>query len=84
MQSSERYLIAIAAMDRYRYYGCNYGRYHRYLLPCSSGVNAWVKCSPPASNLAWIRRINHQSVTAGALNQLRVRQVLPEQVVFFL
>jgi hypothetical protein len=30
MQSSERYLIAVAAMDRYRY--C--GRYRRYLLPC--------------------------------------------------
>jgi hypothetical protein len=33
MQSSERYLIAVAAMDRYRYCGCNCGRYHRYLLP---------------------------------------------------
>jgi hypothetical protein len=31
--SSERYLIAVAAIDRYRYCGCNCGRYHRYLLP---------------------------------------------------
>jgi len=29
LQSSERYLVAVAAMERYRY--C--GRYHRYLLP---------------------------------------------------
>jgi hypothetical protein len=34
MQNSERYLIAVAAMDRYRYCGCNCGRYCRYLLPC--------------------------------------------------
>jgi hypothetical protein len=25
------------AIDRYRYSGCNYGRYRRYLLPCCSG-----------------------------------------------
>ena len=30
LQSSERYLVAVAAMGRYRY--C--GHYHRYLLPC--------------------------------------------------
>jgi hypothetical protein len=35
VQSSERYLIEVAAIDRYRYYGCNCGRYRRYLLPWS-------------------------------------------------
>jgi hypothetical protein len=33
VKSSERYLVAVAVMDRYRYCGCNYSRYRRYLLP---------------------------------------------------
>jgi hypothetical protein len=46
MQSSERYLIAVAAMDHYRYCGCNCGRYHRYLLPCLRG------CTGPPQEVA--------------------------------
>jgi hypothetical protein len=57
LQSSDRYLVAVAAMGRYRYYG----RYHRYLLPfympqrktCWVCLVTWLTSSL-ARNEAWV------------------------------
>lgn len=51
--------LSARSIGRY-YWGPKRERCSRTVLRWSSGINAWVKCSPPTWNIIWIRA--HRSV----------------------